>query len=547
MNNISEKKISKYESIINKGISSAKKQDFKKAEQIFNQAINYNNKKYEAYINLANIYIIDKKISFSTKILFKYLKEIKFNINISNYLGDICIKYNRDDELLELFNISNLDQHEINFEKAYLFFLKGLFLEKNLDFKKAIICFKHSIKCNNKLVNSYLKLFNLFESTNDLVSYKKILDNSYNNLSNDNYNNLDFYKCIYLHRIKKYASSQKIILEKKLLQFFINNKEKLIRLLDLQSKNNERLGDYKKAFKTILERNKYIIEVSKNKKNDKKIINDTLEKYTKFYNKTNFRNISYYNKHTEDQRLVFLVGFPRSGTTLLDTILRTHSKVTVLEEKPYLLNERHNFFKKNNDNLHSLKNITQTQKLDIRNKYFHSINFYQDKNVIIDKFPLSIIEIGFIKCIFPNAKIILSLRHPCDVVISCFFSLFKINEAMINFLNWDDTLKFYNNVFQLFETYEKELNISYYQIKYEDIVRDFRYNISNLLSYLELNYEENLINFNQTAKKRPKIFTPSYTQVINPLYNTSIGRWKKYRDYINSELELKKWIKKFNY
>ena len=84
MNNFTKKKISKYELIINKGISSAKKQDFKKAEQIFNEAINYNNKKYEAYINLANIYIIDKKISFSTKILFKYLKEIKFNINISN-------------------------------------------------------------------------------------------------------------------------------------------------------------------------------------------------------------------------------------------------------------------------------------------------------------------------------------------------------------------------------------------------------------------------------------------------------------------------------
>ena len=118
---------------------------------------------------------------------------------------------------------------------------------------------------------------------------------------------------------------------------------------------------------------------------------------------------------------------------------------------------------------------------------------------------------------------------------------------MINFLNWDDTIKFYNNVFQLFESYEKELNISYYQIKYEDIVIDFRKNISNLLSYLELNFEENLINFNQTAKKRPKIFTPSYTQVINPLYNTSIGRWKKYKEYIDSELELKKWIKKFNY
>ena len=74
MNNISEKKISKYESIINKGISSAKKQDFKKAEQIFNEAINNNNTKYEAYINLANIYLIEKKISPLLHFLLSRLK-----------------------------------------------------------------------------------------------------------------------------------------------------------------------------------------------------------------------------------------------------------------------------------------------------------------------------------------------------------------------------------------------------------------------------------------------------------------------------------------
>ena len=108
--------------------------------------------------------------------------------------------------------------------------------------------------------------------------------------------------------------------------------------------------------------------------------------------------------------------------------MRTHSKITVLEEKPFLLNERHDFFLKNKNNLDALKNITTTQKFDIRRKYLNSINFYESNNLFIDKFPLSIIEIGFIKCIFPDAKIILSIRHPCDVVISCFFSLFKINK-----------------------------------------------------------------------------------------------------------------------
>ena len=71
---------------------------------------------------MANIYLINKNIHSSIKILFKYLKYEKFSKNISNYLGDICIKYNKEDDLLELFKISNLDQYEVNQEKAYLFF-----------------------------------------------------------------------------------------------------------------------------------------------------------------------------------------------------------------------------------------------------------------------------------------------------------------------------------------------------------------------------------------------------------------------------------------
>ena len=130
MNNISEKKLTKYETLINKGISSAKKQEFREAEKIFIDAINYN-KKDEAYINLANIYLINKNIHSSIKILFKYLKYQKFSKTYSNYLGDICIKYNKEDDLLELFKISNLDQYEVNREKAYLFFLRGIFCEKN--------------------------------------------------------------------------------------------------------------------------------------------------------------------------------------------------------------------------------------------------------------------------------------------------------------------------------------------------------------------------------------------------------------------------------
>ena len=166
---------------------------------------------------------------------------------------------------------------------------------------------------------------------------------------------------------------------------------------------------------------------------------------------------------------------------------------------------------------------------------------------VIDKYPLSLIEVGFIKCIFPKAKFILSIRHPCDVVISCYSSAFKINDAMINFLDWNDTINFYKETFTLFEFYTNQFKIDYHIIKYENIVQNFKFEITKLLSYLKLNYEKNLENFFITAQNRSKISTPSYTQVINPLYHSSINRWKNYKNKKNSHQELSKWIKKFNY
>ena len=135
--------------------------------------------------------------------------------------------------------------------------------------------------------------------------------------------------------------------------------------------------------------------------------------------------------------------------------------------------------------------MQQEQKDKIRDEYFKQILVNKDykKQIIIDKLPLSIIEIGFIKCIFPNAKIILAMRHPCDVVISCFFSYFKINEAMINFLNWEDTLNFYNKVLDLFEFYEKEADLNMHIVKYEDVVINFNSKIRELLEFLNIDYE----------------------------------------------------------
>ena len=321
----------------------------------------------------------------------------------------------------------------------------------------------------------------------------------------------------------------------------------LIKLLDLISKNNEKIKNYKKSIKSIIERNSIIINQKNNIKYNRRSILQTIDAYKKFYNKKIFNDLNISPDKT-DENLTFLVGFPRSGTTLLDTILRSHSKTFIIEEKPYLLNCRHKFFKDNQNKLDAIKKISNKDRDNLRNLYFNKVMSNSNTNkIIIDKFPLTIIELGFIKILFPNAKIILALRHPCDVVISCFFSNFKVNEAMLNFLKWDHTIEFYKNVFELFDIYEKEAGLQIYKVKYENVINNFEIEIKNLLRFLGLKFENNLFKYFETASNRERISTPSYNQVINPLYKTSIGRWKNYVDVLNAEESLSKWIKKFGY
>ena len=545
-----QKNLKLYEKLIETGIKKANNKDYTSAEEDFLKAIKLDNKNQMAHINLSNIHIIQKKINKAAKILMDYIYKYKNNEMILNHTAKFLYTYNLKDDLLELFHQTKLNLKKNNNKNYYLYFIQGLYHEKEENYQNAKQSFFRSISYNVTYFEGYIKLLNLYEQTNEFKKLNKLIQKAFDNFFNqDKICILLFYKSLLLSREKKFKDSQKIIIENNLRTKLKNSKNFFYKLLDLEAKNNEKLKNYKLAFQNIKERNNILLNLSENKNFNGKNIYNSIEKYKIFFTRSNLQKINSKINYQNDENLVFLIGFPRSGTTLLDSILRSHSEITVLEEKPYLLNLRHDFFKQNDNNLSSLLNITQDIRDKIRNEYFKKIfsQIGKNKRIIIDKFPLTIIELGFVKCIFPNAKIILAMRHPCDVVTSCFFSSFKINDAMVNFLSWSSTIQFYNKVFDLFEFYSNEMNLSFITIKYEDLIINFKSNVLKMTKYIGLEYESNMENFFITAKNRSRISTPSYSQVINPLYTTSINRWKNYPNTHETQKKLNKWIKKFSY
>ena len=536
-----------YKDLIKDGINFAQNGKLIEAENNFKKAIEKDSNLTDSYINLANVYIIQKRIEEAINLLKTYLINIAFNQNIIDHFWKISQNFNREEKFFKIIS-SYEDSKTLNKkELAYIYYIHGRYYAKINKIELSIKYFKKSIFFDELLTDSYINLVDWLERINE-ISQANLYLNKFSNVVKKIDYKIKFFEALLLSRGKKFKASENILSKYKLEKYFEKNKYYYIKLLNLKSKNNEKLKNFSIAYNSIVKRNLFLSSLEENQKIDRGDIDQTIQNYKKVYTKQNKQVDINKLKIGKKIDLTFLIGFPRSGTTLLDTILRTHSKTLVLEEELYLENTRDYYFTSKNNKLDAIKNISLEEIINLRKHYFDQINInYKNIITVIDKLPLTITELGFVKKIFPDAKIILALRHPCDVVISCFFSSFKMNKAMINFLSIKKTVDFYNKVLDLFEFYENELNLEIIKIKYEDIVFDFENETKKLFKFLNLDYEEGINKFYETAQNRKMISTPSYSQVTNPIYSSSINRWKNYETLVKIEKPLRKWIKRLNY
>jgi len=248
---------------------------------------------------------------------------------------------------------------------------------------------------------------------------------------------------------------------------------------------------------------------------------------------------------------VFLIGFPRSGTTLLDTILRSHPDIDVLEEKPLINSVEQIIKSKFNYSLDELSKLNEDELDFLRNHYLEILqNNCDNKNAktLIDKFPFQTVCLPLINLLFPDSKIIFTHRNPYDTVLSCFQQAFEPNNAMANFRSIESASKIYDLTMSTWLDYKNNLKINYIISKYEDLIADFDKHILKILDFLDVSWDENIKNYRNTAHERGKINTPSSSQVVQPLYKSSIDKWKNYEKYFKSSNQyLDKWASYFKY
>ena len=248
---------------------------------------------------------------------------------------------------------------------------------------------------------------------------------------------------------------------------------------------------------------------------------------------------------------VFLVGFPRSGTTLLDQVLDSHACIHTAEEIPVisrLLERSENLGGRYPANLDK---ITDREIAELRNAYFDEMpsqTEHPQDSLFIDKLPLNICNVLLINRLFPKARYILAIRHPCDVCLSCFMQSFSFTTAMASFYKLDSAVQLYDKVMRLWVLFEDNLDLDFHMIRYEDVVKDLEKEAKQLMKFLGVKWDEDILYFDRHAMERASIKTPSYRQVRQPIYSTSLYRWKHYQRYFEPLLPvLQTYIDRFGY
>ncbi|HMG46704.1 MAG TPA: sulfotransferase [Allosphingosinicella sp.] len=234
----------------------------------------------------------------------------------------------------------------------------------------------------------------------------------------------------------------------------------------------------------------------------------------------------------------FILGFPRSGTTLLDTLLLNIPELHVLEEMPVL------------DAVERTAR-TPADSNALRARYFEVLAALappRSGQIVIDKFPLHMARAPLIHRLFPDARIVFVERHPCDAVLSCFMANFQLNHAMRAFTDIEEAARLYDAVMVAWTRARELLPLNVHEVRYERMVADLEGEMRPLLGFLGLAWDPKVLDNRAAAAGRDYIRTASYAQVAEPIYRRAAGRWERYRDQLAPVLPiLAPWAERLGY
>ena len=508
---------------------------------------------------LSKIQILFKEKEFNL-VIQKCKALLKKNPNqaiIYNYIGLSYIQLNEIENALKTF--LSADQKLLS-EPSILCNI-GLAYKNLDDVSNARNYFNKAININPRHLPSHINLGHL---ENNLNHSKKAADyylKAYN--LNSNSEEVLTYHILNLSAQGKFIEAKKIILElnnkfpentksyqlySKIHNYTLEDPHQKIMLskINIPSLNYEDLSNLHFA----LAKSFY------DQKNVEKFVHHTLKandiKFKTFNNynfkleekqfeqvKKHYENFHFQNhKNDKGKNLIFVVGLPRSGTTLLHQIISSHSKTFGAEESHVMSD----FFIKKFKNENSLVNFFSNELVNkdtcskLSDEILSKYKMYDQNKIIVDKMPFNFKWIGFIKILFPLAKIIHSNRNPVDSAFSIYRNMF--DSPGIGWAYKQDYLTKYVDLYSnLMSFWKQKLGNYIYESHYEKLVTEQVNETKNILEFCNLKFEDNCVNYtNNNIPSR----TISVYEVREKIYKSSLNLSDKYLNYFPFLNEIKK-------
>jgi tetratricopeptide (TPR) repeat protein len=246
---------------------------------------------------------------------------------------------------------------------------------------------------------------------------------------------------------------------------------------------------------------------------------------------------------------VFLLGFPRSGTTLLEQVLAAHPRVSTLEEEATLATA-YQAFLFDAEACDTLTRLGADEAEAWAAHYWREVQargVQVEGRLFVDKQPAGTLHLPIIARFFPRAKILFAVRDPRDVVLSCFRQAFRINAMTYAFTDLAETAACYDACMALSEEARVRLPLAWIDVRHERLVEDFDRELARVLEFLELQPDPAMADFASAAATR-SIRTPSATQVRAGLNRRGLGRWEQFQGELAPVLPtLAPWVERFGY
>lgn len=244
-------------------------------------------------------------------------------------------------------------------------------------------------------------------------------------------------------------------------------------------------------------------------------------------------------------RVALLTGFPRSGTTLLEQVLDAHPDLISSEERGFIGGELlHTLLGSGAET--SILNVLRrlgTSEIDAeRTRYIRAMEYLLGEciggRMHLDKNPSYNLIIPIMLRVFPEARLVVALRDPRDVVLSCYLRYLPLNTVSVHFLDLRHAAERYAFEMNAWLKFRELIDVPWCEVRYEDLVADFESQARRALATFNLPWDARVVDYRSRLWGEKQVTSSSSEAVAQPIYTTAIGRWKNYAPYLEASLSI---------